>query len=95
MKVVTCPECGMSASRYFVREGVAGYECVCGIIFYIFKETELKDMHYVKVLEKHKNKFFEVAYLRPEYTCDDCQQVDKCEFAFDLYNTDGDCLAEK
>ena len=28
-------------------------------------------------------------------TCDDCPQRFKCEFAADLYNTGGDCLAEK
>jgi hypothetical protein len=29
------------------------------------------------------------------FTCDRCQARHTCEFAFDLYNTDGDCLAEK
>lgn len=29
------------------------------------------------------------------FTCADCPHVDKCEFAFDAYNTDDDCLAEK
>lgn len=29
------------------------------------------------------------------FTCDDCGANDNCEYAFDLYNTDGDCLAEK
>jgi hypothetical protein len=29
------------------------------------------------------------------YTCYDCPLWQKCEFAFDGYNTDGDCLAEK
>jgi len=28
-------------------------------------------------------------------TCYDCCQWAKCEFAFDGYNTDGDCLADK
>jgi hypothetical protein len=28
-------------------------------------------------------------------TCDDCISSNVCEFAFDLYNTDGDCLALK
>lgn len=28
-------------------------------------------------------------------TCADCALNDECEFAWDFYNTDGDCLAEK
>ena len=28
-------------------------------------------------------------------TCDDCPHRFTCEFAGDLYNMDGDCLAEK
>jgi hypothetical protein len=31
-----------------------------------------------------------------QLTCYDCAAVfDGCEFAFDPYNTDGDCLADK
>ena len=28
-------------------------------------------------------------------TCEDCEQNHSCEFAWDFYNTNGDCLAEK
>ena len=28
-------------------------------------------------------------------TCDKCPDRDKCEFAYDPYNIDGDCLCEK
>lgn len=28
-------------------------------------------------------------------TCEDCPHNDDCEWAWDLYNTDGDCLAMK
>ena len=30
-----------------------------------------------------------------DYTCYGCSIVSTCPFAFDLYNLDGDCLAEK
>jgi len=30
-----------------------------------------------------------------QLTCDYCTERIKCEFAYDLYNTDGDCIAEK
>lgn len=30
-----------------------------------------------------------------ELTCFKCSLKDKCEYAFDPYNTNGDCLAEK
>ena len=34
--------------------------------------------------------------LDPRYlTCYDCPDREECEFADDLYNTYGDCLAEK
>lgn len=29
------------------------------------------------------------------FTCDECSARFKCVLAFDAYNTDGDCLAEK
>jgi hypothetical protein len=29
------------------------------------------------------------------FTCDSCDEVSKCEYAFDAYNTNGDCLADK
>ncbi|MBR2118480.1 MAG: hypothetical protein IJ935_07380 [Afipia sp.] len=29
------------------------------------------------------------------FTCDDCPAKPTCEWAFDPYNTGGDCLAEK
>ena len=28
-------------------------------------------------------------------TCDLCTDRDTCEYSYDPYNTDGDCLAEK
>lgn len=30
-----------------------------------------------------------------EFTCDTCAARYTCEYVFDPYNTDGDCLAEK
>lgn len=30
-----------------------------------------------------------------KFTCDDCRDRRTCEWAFDSYNTNGDCLAEK
>lgn len=29
------------------------------------------------------------------FTCDECDLARRCVFAFDHYNTDGDCLLEK
>jgi hypothetical protein len=31
----------------------------------------------------------------PEFTCVDCATVSRCKLAFDLYNTNGDCLLTK
>ena len=33
--------------------------------------------------------------LRDGMTCDTCPDNDTCEFAFDCYNTDDDCIAVK
>lgn len=30
-----------------------------------------------------------------EFTCDKCPDRYTCEYAFDMYNTNGDCLANK
>jgi hypothetical protein len=30
-----------------------------------------------------------------KFTCDKCKAAPNCEWAFDDYNTNGDCLAEK
>ena len=43
--------------------------------------AEIEDLENVPVLE--------------ELTCFNCPVNKDCEFAFDLYNTDGDCLALK
>jgi hypothetical protein len=32
---------------------------------------------------------------KDEFICNNCPEVDTCEFAWDLYNTDGDCVADK
>ena len=39
--------------------------------------------------------FAEDPSATPEFTCDTCTQASICCLAFDLYNTDGDCLMEK
>jgi MoaA/NifB/PqqE/SkfB family radical SAM enzyme len=30
-----------------------------------------------------------------QFTCDDCPRKHECQWAFDAYNTNGDCLADK
>lgn len=43
------------------------------------------------VVERMKPHFDEPA----EFTCDTCAARFECVYAFDYYNTNGDCLAEK
>lgn len=31
----------------------------------------------------------------PKFTCDHCTRAFRCQWAYDLYNTDGDCLDDK
>ena len=42
----------------------------------------------VEYLRKHRIRY---RYI----TCDFCSLKNKCEYAYDPYNTDGDCLAVK
>lgn len=32
---------------------------------------------------------------KEDFTCNKCPEAGGCEFAWDLYNTHGDCLADK
>lgn len=36
-----------------------------------------------------------IGLTREDFTCYNCPTMLNCEFAWDLYNTNGDCLAEK
>ena len=28
-------------------------------------------------------------------TCNECDEAEKCQYAYDIYNIDGDCIMEK
>jgi hypothetical protein len=52
----------------------------------------------------HKRGVKELLPLREDFlkktrnavcTCDTCIDVTRCDLAYDMYNTDGDCLLEK
>lgn len=47
--------------------------------------------------EEMSQEELEAAYgvAKEDTTCWGCAIKDKCQFAFDPYNTDGDCLADK
>ena len=50
------------------------------------------------VKEPHNKEFYpdELDNIKKEdLTCHTCPLKEVCEFAYDLYNTDGDCLASK
>lgn len=34
-------------------------------------------------------------WVKERSTCKDCKSSNSCEWAFDAYNSDGDCLAAK
>lgn len=36
-----------------------------------------------------------IAFGIEKFTCDDCPARHTCEWSFDAYNADGDCLTEK
>lgn len=41
----------------------------------------------LKILREYRGK--------DSFTCDECSETNACHFAFDAYNTDGDCLGSK
>ena len=45
--------------------------------------------------ETQRKYWEEVEYDIETCVCNDCSDDDKCPFAFDLYNTDEDCLGVK
>lgn len=63
-----------------------------------FIETVLTDdsgfLYRIKVKDKN-TAIVEVYTIKPKHTCFYCDLKNKCEFAFDDYNTKGDCLMSK
>lgn len=60
--------------------------------------TPITQEEYLKLREKTKKEakeLYEYDLKDGGLTCDDCSQRFTCEFAADLYNTDGDCLMMK
>lgn len=51
--------------------------------------------HTIKFMMEMNNRAYGENFGIEQYTCFDCQLWKECEFAFDGYNTNGDCLAEK
>ncbi len=49
--------------------------------------------NYNSVKSQKADGWFEVT--RDDFTCNVCQEIYTCRWSFSLYNTDGDCLAEK
>ncbi|MEQ8822859.1 MAG: hypothetical protein RIC14_00620 [Filomicrobium sp.] len=49
------------------------------------------DGYEVDQLRKRISKYFGI----DTFTCDECDARYTCPYAFDPYNTNGDCLAEK
>lgn len=54
------------------------------------KEANILKDHAVK-----QNALYSGSNKEPEFTCSTCVNLAWCEYAYDLYNQDGDCLALK
>jgi hypothetical protein len=49
-------------------------------------------------IKKYNEEFTKMKFplvKREDFTCNTCGAKDNCDWAFDLYNLSGDCLAEK
>ena len=75
--------------KYQVIDGKRKYLTYCSAHNERLKKQEaLSLLVYSKTPLAHE-------YGADKFTCFGCSQVGTCQFAFDLYNLDGDCLAEK
>ena len=45
--------------------------------------------------EEMREAFEERDYDIDRSTCSECSEANHCKYAWDLYNTNGDCLADK
>ncbi len=64
----------------------------------ILRSKDRRDMAHLDkegLIARAKDFWVEVGYNLKDCTCNDCRDVEHCRYAFDLYNTNGDCLAEK
>lgn len=57
-------------------------------------DDELLNFRTARMQELKSSEFWPT-FKDKTFTCDGCGFVSKCVFAWDAYNTDGDCLAEK
>jgi DNA-directed RNA polymerase subunit RPC12/RpoP len=97
-----CEYCGKSGTLVTVRKEhvaffrgrkfkriVVGYRCMdCHKSFINPQEDELLEKDYQKFVIK-------VDKETKNYTCLHCSMNRECKYAWDLYNTNGDCLANK
>lgn len=51
--------------------------------------------HQEAIANLHKRTLNRPPVQIEDFTCADCPHVKTCVYSFDLYNLDGDCLAEK
>ena len=49
----------------------------------------------LKDIMRHGENIDKLGYCLEMLTCYDCKQWQDCPFAFDCYNTDNECLADK
>lgn len=59
--------------------------------------SKLNEKELQKLRDRLHNENVDLGYASQEdkYTCDDCPVKHDCDFVFDAYNLNGDCLAEK
>ena len=57
-----------------------------------YTDEELKNAKILTFLNEQK---ISLSFPVEQYSCADCQCMETCEFSFDDYNTNNDCLAEK
>ena len=58
---------------------------------------QMTKKEFISRWKEHVSRYDDAEKPLPEITCDECPSATDgdCEWAYDLYNTDGDCLGMK
>ncbi len=89
MNKIICHDCN-SPNVHFDEKTEEGrwYSCNrCNGQFCVHKETEIDRRRKAAMIRRQ-------AFIN-NCTCENCAEKFDCEFSFDLYNANGDCMKEK
>lgn len=97
LELLGCNHSNSSGGVHVDTDLRKGYEN-CGIETVKYVADNVKDFIgnlFRSTTEQYKKIFSAVEKAELGFTCTDCDKRDICKYAFDYYNTNGECLALK